>query len=334
MQIIRHFAFLLCFTLFATSLSAQDFHKSLFNLMPLSVNPAYTGDFEGTFRVGGMYKDQHSSTFKTPSFFVDVPIITIRKGDWISAGVTFDADRAGSTNFRTTRSLLSVSYHLSLDNKGKRYLIAGYQWGADNRKIDRQRINLADPTDNVTNNLPEDNSTNINNIGLMYRAELDKNTLLNIGAAYNYFIRQSASVSSSGGGGTTGGGGFRRPAELVLHGLVDRNLNKTLSIHPSFIVRSRGFEGTEVMVQAMVGYLFKPDIDLRLRGGLGYDIDQGPAVLLGADYQDWRFGLSFEIPLYGIAEAIDFGGFEITASKIIKVYKKPTVEPAVCCPDL
>lgn len=335
MKLFRRFVFFSAFISCTLGLSAQDFHKSLFNMMPLSVNPAYTGDFEGSFRLSGMYKDQHSSIFKTPSFSVDVPIIMVRKRDWVSAGISLDADKAGSLGFATTRSLISVSYHLSLDKKGNDYFVLGYQFGSDSRKIKDIRnpdaLLLADGMDSTVDNIDPENATNssISNIGLMYRSKLDKNTELNIGAAYLYVIKQDATIAS-----TTGGGIFKRPSEFVVHGLINRNIDKKLSIHPSFIIRNRGKEGTEVMVQAMAGYLIRPEIDLRLKGGLGYDVDQGPAILLGADYQDWKFGLSFEIPLYGIAEATNFGGFEISASKIINIYKKPIVDPTICCPDL
>lgn len=335
MKFFLRFLFLLGFITSSHSLFAQDFHKSLYNMMPLAVNPAYTGDFEGTFRVAAMYKDQHSSVFKTPSISIDVPIIMIRKRDWLSAGISFDADRAGTLNFATTRSLIAASYHLSLDKKAKSYLVLGYQWGADRTQINDlfeqgsggPLLSLESQNDNI-DGFSEEQTNTIHNVGLMYRSQVDKNTLLNIGVAYNYVIKQDGTV------GTAGGGGFDRPSKIVFHGLIDRNISKTLSIHPSFIVRNRGNEGTEVMVQAMAGYLYKPDINLRLKGGLGYDIDQGPAVLLGADYGDWKFGLSVEIPIYGVAEATNFGGFEITASRIFKVYKKPTVDPSICCPDL
>ena len=332
MKLFRRFVFFLTFIAGTYGLSAQDFHKSLYNMMPLAVNPAYTGDFEGTFRLSGMYKDQTNSTYKTPSFSVDVPILMIRKRDWLSAGISFDSDTAGELKFGTTRSLLSVSYHLSLDKKGKDYFILGYQFGSDNTKIkDKDAAISLDGNDNIISNLNPDNKTSnsISNIGLMYRSQLDKNTMLNIGAAYLYVIRQEKEVAS-GASGNVG----KRPSEFVVHGLIDRNIDKNLSIHPSFIIRSRGKEGTEVMVQAMAGYLIRPDLALRLKGGIGYDLDQGPALLLGADYGEWKFGLSFEFPIYGIAEATDFGGFEISASKIINVYKKPAVQPAICCPDL
>ncbi|MEM6318283.1 MAG: PorP/SprF family type IX secretion system membrane protein [Bacteroidota bacterium] len=334
MKLFQQFTFLFAFLASTTAIFAQELAtKTMYNMMPLSVNPAYTGDFEGSFRIGGMYKDYQSSTFQTPSFFVDVPIIMIRKRDWISAGISFDADNAGTNDFNTTRSLISASYHLSLDKKGKNYLVAGYQFGSDNTRLKSLQTNgvFGEAQDPSITNIDPDNATSsrINNIGLMYRSEIDKNTDFTIGAAFNYIFRQDGTISN------VSQGVFKRPSSIVVHGLVNRQLNDKLSIHPSFIVRAKGFEGTDAMVQAMVGYLFSEEKQLTLRGGLGYDLDQGPALLLGADYGDWRFGLSYEFPLYGIADALEnIGGFEISASRIIKIYKKPVVDPAICCPDL
>ena len=44
------FSLIFCFG----TLQAQDIHYSLFNMSPLSLNPAQTGAFHGTFRIGGI----------------------------------------------------------------------------------------------------------------------------------------------------------------------------------------------------------------------------------------------------------------------------------------
>ena len=56
------------------SLHAQDLHNSLFYMNPLHMNPAFTGAFEGTFRLGGIYRDQArsaigSSAYSTPVIY-------------------------------------------------------------------------------------------------------------------------------------------------------------------------------------------------------------------------------------------------------------------------
>ncbi|HOA38555.1 MAG TPA: type IX secretion system membrane protein PorP/SprF, partial [Flavihumibacter sp.] len=47
---------LLTLGLFTTALKAQDPHFSQFFASPLTLNPAYTGKFNGTVRVSGNYR--------------------------------------------------------------------------------------------------------------------------------------------------------------------------------------------------------------------------------------------------------------------------------------
>ena len=71
------------------SLQAQDLHNSLFYMNPLHMNPAFSGAFEGTYRIGGLYRDHGraaigSAAYSTPTIFVDVPIIMIGPGTGIA----------------------------------------------------------------------------------------------------------------------------------------------------------------------------------------------------------------------------------------------------------
>ncbi len=120
-------------------LSAQDIHYSLYNMSPLTLNPALTGAFSGTARIGGIYRDQWANVignqFVTPSFYVDAPIIRgFGKKDWVGVGFTMFTDKAGSLSLQTAASMLSASYHLSLNKKGTSILTLGVQGGSVQRR--------------------------------------------------------------------------------------------------------------------------------------------------------------------------------------------------------
>ena len=123
-------------------LTAQDIHNSLYNMSPLTLNPALTGAFEGTARIGGIYRAQDFALdggdgYSTPSFYVDAPIFKgFGKRDWIGVGMMFYQDNAGRLNLKTTTSQLSGSYHLSMDKKAENILTFAVQWGSVNRGID------------------------------------------------------------------------------------------------------------------------------------------------------------------------------------------------------
>ena len=73
---------------------SQDLHFSYFQFQPVQLNPALTGAFEGTARIGGIFREQRrqvsNAPISTPSVYVDAPIIRgFGKRDWIGIGSSF-----------------------------------------------------------------------------------------------------------------------------------------------------------------------------------------------------------------------------------------------------
>ena len=113
-------------------LHAQDIHWSLFNLSPLTLNPAHTGDFNGTFRVGGIIRDQARSVlsnedYLTPSIHVDAPIIMLGKRNWLGIGGMVYNDKAGTAALTTTSAMLSAAIHIPTNRKGTSIFSFGLQ---------------------------------------------------------------------------------------------------------------------------------------------------------------------------------------------------------------
>ena len=350
MKILKHLLIYSLLLLTTSVLYAQDIHWTQFTMSPLTLNPAFTGDFEGTFRIGGIYRDQYNFVrgrnpggkgFRTPSFFVDVPIIMLRKRDWVSAGIVAYADKAGTGGLTNSGFLASGSYHLSLDKKLTRYLVAGVQFGSVGREIkDSQDLTFADNILNGTpgatsidfNKIPEDGqSYSVVNIGLMYRAAVDKKTDLNVGLAVSYITRPDGGITTAG----PTAGSFKRPLKTTVHGQLERQVNDNLTIYPAFIFQNSAGVN-EIAIQAMGGYGLKfKDLDLQAKAGLGYRVGDAVQVLLGANYDDWQFGLAYDLTASGLTSSNSArGGFELAINKIIKVYKQPTVPPVIFCPDL
>jgi len=126
-----YLSFLLLFIF--TNVQAQDIHFSLYNMSPLSLNPANTGAYEGSFRIGGIYRDQYRSVtnqqFSTPMFYIDTPIVSIgkKKKDWVGIGAMLFQDKAGLSAFQTGSVQLSAALHHSFDENYKNILTIGVQ---------------------------------------------------------------------------------------------------------------------------------------------------------------------------------------------------------------
>ncbi|MBL7916966.1 MAG: PorP/SprF family type IX secretion system membrane protein [Bacteroidia bacterium] len=106
--------YLIAIVIAFTLIKAQDIHFSQFNGSLLNLNPAFTGFFNGDYRVGAIYRSQWQS--------VPVPYSTISMSgesrfrpssqtrDAAGIGILFNSDVAGDARYGTTQLYLSGSY--------------------------------------------------------------------------------------------------------------------------------------------------------------------------------------------------------------------------------
>ncbi|MEM8583863.1 MAG: type IX secretion system membrane protein PorP/SprF, partial [Bacteroidota bacterium] len=113
-------------------LRAQDVHYTLHNMAPIWLNPAKTGGFLGSVRVGGIYRGQWYGLngVQTPTLFADAPIIRgLRPQDWIGVGFSLISDEIGETAINTTSTGVSASYHFAVDKDRNTVLTLGAFYG-------------------------------------------------------------------------------------------------------------------------------------------------------------------------------------------------------------
>lgn len=90
---------------------AQDIHFSMYNLSPLSVNPANTGNYNGDWRLMGNYRSQWkeiSKAYNTFSFGGDMNFYPYNHN--VAGGLYVLNDKSGG-NLSITKIFLSGAYH-------------------------------------------------------------------------------------------------------------------------------------------------------------------------------------------------------------------------------
>lgn len=358
---IRKLLFLLATTLSITALNAQDLHFSQYNMSPMTLNPANIGNFEGTVRIGGIYRGQWASVigskgqYKTPSIWVDAPIITgFRKRDWVGVGLVFFSDKAGTGGLTHTAAKLGASYHLSLDKKGNAYLTFGAQYGQAGRNLDPEalefekgfldapagtRYDKGAQVDFLNATEAKSNWSDIDG-GVVLRAKLNKRMDMSLGYAMYHIAKGKYGLVTSGGGtGTsTSGGGGGSNAEIarrsVVTGLFNIKLNDKLTVGPSFIFQTMS-GADEISLQALGSYLFNAEKDIDLNFGLGYRLTGSDAIypMVGGRYKNLRVGLAYDVNISDLNTVSNYrGGFEIAANYIVKIYKPAKIKTKVLCP--
>ncbi|MCU0345891.1 MAG: PorP/SprF family type IX secretion system membrane protein [Saprospiraceae bacterium] len=335
---------------------SQDLHNTLFYMNPLHMNPAFSGAYEGTFRLGGIYRDQArtaigKSAYTTPSIYVDAPILMIGKRHWVGVGLLVFQDLAGDGQLKVSSGQLSGAFHLSLDKKSKNVLTLGVQWGRVGRSLgDLMKLRPGDllakefenPTTAESNDglfmsggggTPgggnSDKKTDFNdiNIGLLLKSKVNKTTDFNIGFSTRHI--------------TTPGRDFNFQAtdpdlnmRIIAHAQLNTALNKKWTLTPELYFTNIS-PANQLQAHAWAGYWLKQSDNIKLNGGLGYRVGDSAQLLLGLDYKDIKVQLGYDFTLSDLSDVNSRqGGFEIAASYIGKIYKKPNVKPVILCPHL
>ena len=341
-----------CVLALCTHSSAQDIHFSQFFLSPLTLNPANTGNFEGSVRLGGIYRDQWfsvvSSTpfgfngqYKTYSVSVDAPIIKgFREQDWVGVGLMLFQDQSGSLKLKYGASQLSAAYHLALDKDRTRVLTLGIQGGAISRNIDQELLSGLDDiflselqgggrsTDRSLIGEQGDDSARGGrtdySAGLLYQGIMGESAYLTLGLAVNHITQPRKPLVN--------GVSYKLPMRIQVHGSANFALTDRLLLSPTALYQNVG-EASELNIAAIAGLIMNESKGVIVNFGVGYRVQDAAEIYVGMDYGDFRVGLAYDLNTSGFSPATNsVGALELGATYIAKIYKKPKVDNILFCP--
>ena len=195
----------LLFAISHTLLQAQDPQFTQFFASPLTLNPALTGAFDGTYRVGAIYRDQWRNVLENPyqtySTSVDLRfgINKYKRGrsnDFAAIGLLFFADKISALDFNTNQIALSAAYHKSLNARNTQFLTLGLQGSVNQRSINYEDLYFSDQFNGVDNytdisgeELPANNFAFADfSVGLNYSVQPARNTGFFFGLAMHHFL--------------------------------------------------------------------------------------------------------------------------------------------------
>ena len=153
-------------------MQAQDAHLSQYYAAPIMLNPGLTGNFDGTYRLAAVYRDQWRSVmddpFKTLSASFDMRRRLSKRSqypDQLGFGISFFSDRADVSRFSTTSIMLSAAFHKSLDTRGNNYLSFGISGGINQRGLIYDNLTFNDMFNGVDGyTMPSDENLPNNNV--------------------------------------------------------------------------------------------------------------------------------------------------------------------------
>ena len=247
-NILHTISFLLC----ATILNAQDPHLSQFYMVPVYLNPALTGAFDGNYRLTGLFRDQWGAAIKneavpmyrTYTFSAEFKSSKgISPGDAFAVGASFLGDQAGEAKYGYNVAGLSIAYHKALGQYQKNYLVAGFSTQLYQQTIDYNNIQFGNQWDGNAYNssLQAGETTSARrrywdvNAGLLwYATQLGKNRRTNVYFGASAFHINSPAISF------LGNNRVRLNRKYVVHGGVNFPLSSKIELTPKFIVMAQG----------------------------------------------------------------------------------------------
>jgi type IX secretion system PorP/SprF family membrane protein len=144
----KYFLFVIVL-LSSVTLQAQDPHFSQFFASPLTLNPAFTGKFDGIWRLAANHRDQWPSipkAYVTTSASVDFAILKkkIPEGDVFGVGISGLTDASANNALKLNYGSVSLSYHKALDENGYNTIGAGFQGTYSSMALDITKLTFED----------------------------------------------------------------------------------------------------------------------------------------------------------------------------------------------
>lgn len=301
---------------------AQDPHFSQFYYSPLTLNPALTGNMNGTWRVGVNYRNQWGSitapaVYATPSAFADFKLLSGRfSGNYLGLGVLFLTDKAGDGQLTTSSAMLSVAYHQSLDNSGNYHLSAGGMWGWTQKGIDLTRLDFYDEFTGTGFKPGFASLDPIQNTrfaytdlmgGISFDALLTDYSRFTLGAAISHISKPNESFYGPASDNQIG-------TRYTVHAGGTFGINNKVYIMPYALYQLQT-SAQELVAGTAVGYNFSPSrykVGTIVYGGLF--TRQGDAFIptVGVMMNGVQFGVSYDVNVSSLNVATGGqGGFEV-----------------------
>lgn len=319
----------------AVVVTAQDPHFSQFFSSPLTLNPAFTGKFFGTYRVSGNYRNQWptiNNAFTSATASVDFQVMQDKMATGDAWGVGFMAFNDNSSNgaVQFNYGSFSTAYHKSLDEAGMHQIGLGIQATYANMLINTSSLNFEDQlttagftrlTSEIFNSSTLKSSYVDLNAGLLYNGSTNERNNFYIGISMYHINQPKQSFTG---------------AEYVLKPRTNIHAGGYFSIGTSTSLHLSGSQSFQANVsQTIFGGALEfnatPDLPNATSLYVGGWLRLRDAIIpyIGIEFNNLRIGASYDYNASSLRTAsMNRGGIELSLIYI----RRPNTDRPVNCP--
>lgn len=332
-------ALILLFSFLACISNAQDARFSQYFVLPTWLNPALSGQYDGKFRLSGVYRDQWRGALDQPlssfGFNADTKFNVQPKSatsDQVSVGLMLLNDRTRINDYNSNHISLSGAYHKVLNKYKESYLSGGVTFGITqfgfnyNDVTFGDQFNGVDGYTNPTDEIRPPNSVAVADlaVGIIYTTKFHPSAKLYIGAAAHHFNEPNKSF-------------FNQldqfsfpfdvedgyPMRVTGYVMTAIDASKTTQWTPRIMYLAQG-NVTEINMGTSFRKSFYTSRPSALHLGAMVNVADhlesfhlnSVSVLAGFEVSEMIVGLSYEYFLTEIAQTGTFGAFELSVSYV------------------
>lgn len=320
--------------LLSAGLKAQDPHFSQFFSSPLTLNPAFTGKFDGSWRLSANHRDQWPSipkAYVTTSASFDFPILKSRipENDVFGIGLSGLSDASANNILKLNYGSASLSYHKALDENGYSTIGAGFQATYSSLTLDVNKLTFEDQlrqngftgtTSDVITNGRNQNYFDIN-AGLLFSTSTNGQNNFYLGASMYHINRPKVGFKDKN---------WYLTGRITGHGGASLPLSDLMTVHTSVIYQVQN-KASETTLGAALAANLNRDAANPSSIYLGSWIRLNDAVIpyVGIEFGGLRIGASYDVNISSLkAATASRGGSEISLIYI----KKPAESKGIPCP--
>jgi type IX secretion system PorP/SprF family membrane protein len=331
----------------ATQATAQDLHFSQYYTHASTLNPALVGNYDGSYRLAAIYRNQWSNAvggkygFQTIGADVDFCLLEgYLRTDKLAIGVGFFNDRSGTAGLSILNANLSVAYHKGFGKLGQHRLSLGLQGAFIQKRVE-------DPV--FADQFLGHNQTPLNasaenfnrgfyrfdfNAGLYWRSNFKDRIKLGIGfGAYHLIEPKQSTVTSQTTGGLDNTSVLPRKfnGDLNLEAFIGKK--KKVSISPEILVMYQQ-PFMEILPGLSASYYFNTgfrnnnsvSIGCRYRySGISSGTSDAVIPMANVEFRNVRLGFAYDVNISDLrTSSQNRGAFEISlvyVGETIKSFK-------------
>ncbi len=313
---------------------AQDPHFSQIFASPLTLNPAFTGKFDGQLRLAANHRDQWPSipkAYVTTSASLDFSILNskIPEGDVFGVGISGLSDQSADAALKLNYGSLSLSYHKALDEDGYNTIGAGFQATYSSAILDFTKLTFEDQlTQNgFTGTTAEtlSNGSNQNyldmNAGILFSGSSDGTNNYYLGASVYHINRPNLSFIDKV---------WNLSPRFTIHGGGSFPVSDILSINTSAIYQMQN-KASEALIGAALSANVNNDTENPTSVYVGSWVRFKDAIIpyIGIEIGGLRIGASYDINTSNLkAATLSRGGSEFSLIYI----KRAAQTKGIPCP--